>query len=55
MISVIFRKLTMDRVKAEGGSDERAMREAATDTGSGAGFHLCDWRYWWLLYPESVW
>ncbi len=26
MISVIFRKLTMDRVKAEGGSDERAMR-----------------------------
>ncbi|STI18201.1 nitrite extrusion protein 1 [Escherichia coli] len=55
MISVIFRKLTMDRVKAEGGSDERAMREAATDTAGGAGFHLCDWRDWWLLYPESVW
>ncbi len=52
MISVIFRKLTMDRVKAEGGSDERAMREAATDTAAGfisaigaiGGF-----------YSESVW
>lgn len=32
MISVIFRKLTMDRVKAQGGSEEQAMREAATDT-----------------------
>ncbi|HDS3212170.1 TPA: nitrate transporter NarK [Escherichia coli] len=38
MISVIFRKLTMDRVKAEGGSDERAMREAATDTAAALGF-----------------
>ena len=33
MISVIFRKLTMDRVKAEGGSDE-----AATDTAAALGF-----------------
>jgi NNP family nitrate/nitrite transporter-like MFS transporter len=32
MISVIFRKMTMDRVKAQGGSEEQAMREAATDT-----------------------
>ncbi|STU33572.1 nitrate/nitrite transporter [Klebsiella pneumoniae] len=32
MISVIFRKLTMDRVKAQGGSEAQAMREAATDT-----------------------
>ncbi|EPU7963706.1 nitrate transporter NarK [Shigella flexneri] len=38
MISVIFRKLTMDRVKAEGGSDERAMREAATGTAAALGF-----------------
>ncbi len=38
MISVIFRKLTMDRVKAEGGSDEKAMREAATDTAAALGF-----------------
>jgi MFS transporter, NNP family, nitrate/nitrite transporter len=38
MISVIFRKLTMDRVKAEGGSGERAMREAATDTAAALGF-----------------
>ncbi len=41
MISVIFRKLTMDRVKAEGGSDERAMREAATDTAAR-----------WALFPR---
>ena len=38
MISVIFRKLTMDRVKAQGGSDEQAMREAATDTAAALGF-----------------
>jgi NNP family nitrate/nitrite transporter-like MFS transporter len=38
MISVIFRKLTMDRVKAAGGSDEVAMREAATDTAAALGF-----------------
>ena len=38
MISVIFRKLTMDRVKAQGGSEEQAMREAATDTAAALGF-----------------
>ncbi|NUU66639.1 NarK family nitrate/nitrite MFS transporter [Enterobacteriaceae bacterium BIT-l23] len=38
MISVIFRKLTMDRVKAAGGSEEEAMREAATDTAAALGF-----------------
>lgn len=38
MISVIFRKLTLDRVKAEGGSDELAAREAATDTAAALGF-----------------
>lgn len=38
MISVIFRKLTMDRVKAEGGSDEQAQHEAATDTSAALGF-----------------
>lgn len=38
MISIIFRKLTMDRVKAKGGSDEQAMREAATDTAAALGF-----------------
>ncbi|AIR62582.1 NarK family nitrate/nitrite MFS transporter [Cedecea neteri] len=38
MISVIFRKLTMDRVKAAGGSDEVALREAATDTAAALGF-----------------
>ncbi|EMV1550038.1 NarK family nitrate/nitrite MFS transporter [Enterobacter ludwigii] len=38
MVSVIFRKLTMDRVKAQGGSEEQAMREAATDTAAALGF-----------------
>lgn len=38
MISVIFRKLTMDRVKAQGGTEEQAMREAATDTAAALGF-----------------
>ncbi len=38
MISVIFRKLTLERVKAAGGSDEQAMREAATDTAAALGF-----------------
>lgn len=38
MISVIFRKLTTDRVKAQGGSEEQALREAATDTAAALGF-----------------
>jgi NNP family nitrate/nitrite transporter-like MFS transporter len=38
MISVIFRKLTMDRVKAQGGNEQQAMREAATDTAAALGF-----------------
>ena len=38
MISVIFRKMTMDRVKAQGGSEAQAMREAATDTAAALGF-----------------
>ena len=38
MISVIFRKLTMDRVKAQGGTEAQAMREAATDTAAALGF-----------------
>ncbi|KFC12085.1 nitrate/nitrite transporter [Trabulsiella guamensis ATCC 49490] len=38
MISLIFRKITMERVKAQGGTEERAMREAATDTAAALGF-----------------
>ncbi len=37
MISVIFRKMTMERVK-QGGNEEQAMREAATDTAAALGF-----------------
>ena len=38
MISVIFRKLTLERVKSQGGSEESAMREAATETAAALGF-----------------
>ena len=38
MISVLFRRLTAERVKASGGSDEQASREAATDTAAALGF-----------------
>lgn len=38
MIAVIFRKLTLDRVKARGGKDEDAQREAVTDTAAALGF-----------------
>lgn len=38
MISVIFRKMTADRVKAAGGSDEQAAHIAATDTAAALGF-----------------
>ncbi len=38
MIAVIFRKITVDRVKAEGGSDEAAQREAVTDSAAALGF-----------------
>ncbi|MGL5659902.1 MAG: NarK family nitrate/nitrite MFS transporter [Aeromonas sp.] len=38
MISVIFRKQTMDRVKALGGSEDSAMHQAATDTAAALGF-----------------
>ncbi|MBK0035262.1 NarK family nitrate/nitrite MFS transporter [Erwinia sp. S43] len=38
MIAVVFRKLTIDRVKAAGGSDETAQREAVTETSAALGF-----------------
>ena len=38
MIAVIFRKITIDRVKAKGGSDEQAQQEAVTDTAAALGF-----------------
>lgn len=38
MIAVIFRKITVERVKAQGGSDEDAQREAVTDTSAALGF-----------------
>ncbi|WP_192457035.1 NarK family nitrate/nitrite MFS transporter [Musicola keenii] len=38
MIAVIFRGLTVARVKAAGGSDEEAQRSAVTDTAAALGF-----------------
>ena len=38
MIAVIFRQLTIYRVKLRGGSDEQAQREAVTDTAAALGF-----------------
>lgn len=38
MIAVIFRRLTIRRVKQRGGSDEEAQREAVTDTAAALGF-----------------
>ena len=38
MITVIFRKLTLERVKSQGGSEEIAMSEAATETAAALGF-----------------
>ncbi|APG18329.1 NarK family nitrate/nitrite MFS transporter [Kosakonia radicincitans] len=38
MISVIFRKMTMERVQKRGGNESEAMREAATETAAALGF-----------------
>lgn len=54
MIAVIFRKITIYRVKLHGGTEEQAQREAVTDTAA-APIYLRNWRCRGLLYPESVW
>jgi NNP family nitrate/nitrite transporter-like MFS transporter len=38
MIAVIFRKITICRVKLHGGTEEQAQREAVTDTAAALGF-----------------
>lgn len=38
MIAVIFRQITIERVKKRGGSDDEAHREAVTDTAAALGF-----------------
>ena len=38
MIAIIFRQITLDRVKKRGGSDEQAQHEAVTDTAAALGF-----------------
>ena len=38
MIAVIFRQITIYRVKMKGGSDEQAQKEAVTETAAALGF-----------------
>nr|WP_314265137.1 NarK family nitrate/nitrite MFS transporter [uncultured Moellerella sp.] len=38
MIAVVFRKLTVDRIKAQGGSDESAQKKAVTESAAALGF-----------------
>ncbi|MDO2206968.1 nitrate/nitrite transporter, partial [Escherichia coli] len=38
MIAIIFRQITLDRVKKQGGSDEQAQHEAVTETAAALGF-----------------
>lgn len=38
MIAVVFRKITLERAKANGKSDEQAQREAVTDSAAALGF-----------------
>ena len=38
MIAVVFRKITVDRMKAQGASDEAAQKEAVTESAAALGF-----------------
>jgi NNP family nitrate/nitrite transporter-like MFS transporter len=38
MIAIIFRQITLDRVKKQGGTDEQAQHEAVTETAAALGF-----------------
>ncbi len=38
MIAVVFRKITIDRMKAQGASDEAAQKEAVTESAAALGF-----------------
>ncbi len=53
MISVIFRKLTMDRVKAQGRQRSAGDARGGDRYRGGAGLYLRHWRYR-RLYSESV-
>lgn len=51
MIAVIFRQITIYRVKMKGGSDEQAQKEAVTETAAALGF-ISAGR---LFYSAGVW
>jgi NNP family nitrate/nitrite transporter-like MFS transporter len=38
MIAIIFRQITLTRVKQQGGTDEQAQHEAVTETAAALGF-----------------
>lgn len=55
MIAVIFRQITIYRVKMKGGSDEQAQKEAVTETAAALGLYLSHWRSGRLFYSAGVW
>ncbi len=54
MIAVIFRKITIYRVKLHGGTEEQAQREAVTDTAAALGFISAIGAVG-AFHPQSVW
>lgn len=54
MIAVIFRQITIYRVKMKGGSDEQAQRSRHRN-GGGSGLYLSHWRSGRLFHSAGVW
>lgn len=55
MIAVIFRQITIYRVKMKGGSDEQAQREAVTETAAALGFISAIGAVGGFFYSAGVW
>ena len=55
MIAVIFRQITIYRVKMKGGSDEQAQREAVTETAAALGFISAIGAVGGLFHSAGVW
>lgn len=53
MISVNFRKMTLERVKNAGGSEATALREAATETAAALGFISAIWAIGGFFIPKA--
>ncbi len=55
MIAVIFREITIYRVKMKGGSDEQAQREAVTETAAALGFISAIGAVGGFFHSAGVW